>query len=187
MVSIKRRHLHKRNTGKVLAILVAACMMVTACGGKKEPVSVSISVDAPFKLQPGPLEYQTSVDDAWFKHTLTVENTSDRPISISRDISAPQYIGDDKLLVLEDQCAPNLPAPDGNSPGGIVCTSIGHIPADVEPHASAELSTFHVYKGLEGMSALTPGKYTADFSVIWRFTDESETHTDIAKITYRVK
>jgi hypothetical protein len=116
---------------------------------------------------------------------LTVENTSNRSISIFGDVSE-QFIGENKLLVLNDQCAPSPPAPGGRLPT-IVCTSAKSLPIEVEPHASAELRTIYVFKGLEGMPSLTSGKYTADASIVWKYADESENHTSTAQIVYSVK
>jgi hypothetical protein len=187
MASMKKHQSLKRNAGKILIAFVVACVMVTACGDKdkKQPVSVSISVDAPFKLQPGSLEYQTPAGNAWFKHTLTVENTSNRPIAISGDVPA-QFIGEEELLVLNDQCGPNPPGPGGRLPT-LACFAVGQFPLTVEPHASADIRNVYVYKGLYGMSTLTPGKYTADAPITWKFVDESEFRTDRAKVTYSVK
>jgi hypothetical protein len=186
--------MRKRNAGKVLAMLIVACVAGTACGDKErsvpvddkgQPVSVSISIDAPFKLQPEPVEYKNAEGGAWFKHTLTVENTTGRPIAISGYVS-PQFIGEHKLLVFDSQCAVGPPAPNSELPI-VTCATSAPLPAEVEPHTAAKLGTVSVYKGLNGMSTLTPGEYKADASIHWKFADESETHTDMAKFTYRVK
>jgi hypothetical protein len=170
-----------------LAILVAAVAVSfrVAFSQPKPAVSIGVVSDPPLVIRS-----KSPVADedgrAWFEHDLTVKNTSDRAIKISRDRSPSEAnLGNGQLLIGDDGCGPASPLP-GEMPG-IGCFAMAYAPIEVEPHASAKLTTISVYSELAGMPKRVPGDYVWKKDVTWWFADAAEHQKAHVEITYRVK
>jgi hypothetical protein len=159
---------------------------VSACGSGGEPTKAAVSTnsDAPLVITSSAPAYESKSDGPWFRHELTLENSSDRAIVVDYSQTAT-FLNDYGLLVADGGCGYSPPNSDNPRPS-TPCSTFRQMPLNVAPHASATLPRITVNKGRPGMTKLQPGTYVWNKEVSWHYADSSETQLSKLAITYTI-
>jgi hypothetical protein len=125
----------------------------------------------------------------WFSYDMTIENIGDHEVIVEdNDLTLHGgLIQGTQLFVADSNCGPES-AGHGSLPTiSCAATTNTRSTAVLAPHTSAKFTTVDVYKGLDGMPALTNGDYSWDRTLTWHYDGSQDMQISTVYVIHHVE